>query len=404
MPTDLIIDTPVIVDASGIRRGHFAVLAERTPAGRMKVLGVEALGAVHEQCAGSPQRLSARAISWRPVNAHTHLDLTTHPRYKGAFPGFVAMLVAEHRERPAARGVPAASAGLKQLLDQRVGAIGDIVARDDVMAAELRNSPLPGVAYRELVCADQALASATNAAIDTAVSAWRKLERLGGPCLGFAPQSPYLLCREVLQHVARRSMADGIPLQIHLAESPGELEFFRSGGGELGQRLANGLFRRPVTPESLGFVADPSLTPMRYLAETGFLEASPTLVHCVGVSDEDIRIAAQHRCAMITCPRSNAHLSCGVFPWRRVADAGIPIGLGTDSSASAHGLDLAAEVRSCLERYGDQIDLAEVIRWLTVGGRQALGLPVRAIEAGCHLDELHCVDLRAQRPPSAPEA
>ena len=100
MPTDLIIDTPVIVDASGIRRGHFAVLAERTPAGRMKVLGVEALGAVHEQCAGSTQRLSALAISWRPVNAHAHLDLSTHPRYEGPFPGFVAMLVAEHRERP----------------------------------------------------------------------------------------------------------------------------------------------------------------------------------------------------------------------------------------------------------------------------------------------------------------
>ena len=388
----MLIRTPCLVDGHGVRSGDLALAVQRDAT----TATITDIGSVATLAARSPgaQLMRAEAVCTRFVNAHTHLDLTAYPALALDFPQFIAAMTEHRRAAPRARGLPAASRGLAQLLAQRVVAVGDIVAREPVMVAELSRSPVAGVAYWELVCTDQAAAAATLAQLAQRLQTWRSLQRAHGPRLGLSPQSPYLVCKDVLRELARRSLAEGIPLQIHVAESASEIEFFRSGGGALAEVLARSGFRTPPTPASLGFRADPGLTPVRYLAEIGFLDASPTLVHCVHVSDEDIRIIAQHGCAVVTCPRSNLHLNCGVFPWQKFVLAGVPVALATDSTASAHSLDMRAELATAFAAFGPEFRLPMALDWLTNGGSRALGMQAPRIERGHSLDSVTTIHLQ----------
>ena len=392
MSDETLIRTPCLVDSRGVRGGDLALVVQRDGA-RATVIDTGDYAATTKRWPGVPM-MQADAVSPRFINAHTHLDLSAYPALALDFPQFILALARHRRLHPQARGVVAADTGLQQLLAQRICAVGDIVAREPVLLAQLGHSPAAGVAYWEVICTHQASAAATLAQLAQRLPLWRKQQRPDGPRLGLSPQSPYLVCKDVLRALAQWSMAEGLPLQIHVAESPHELEFFRSGGGALAQALQQ-TFNKPPKPATLGFRADPGLTPVRYLAEIGFLDAAPTLVHAVNVSDEDIRIIAQYGCAVVTCPRSNAHLRCGVFPWQKFVQAGVPIALATDSMASAHSLDLRAELAAAFDAFGPDFQLPMALDWLTRGGARALGLAHATIDVGSSLDSLTTINLRA---------
>lgn len=391
----MIVRTPLLIDGNQTRHGDFSLSARRD-SGHWSLLEVGTFSAQVAAAQGA-QLMTADAVSPRFTNAHTHLDLSSYPSIHADFPEFVTALVEHRRSHPHARGLQAVADGMKQLVAQRISAVGDIIARNTVLVSELQHSPLAGVAYWEVVCTEQARAPTAMAHLARCVSAWRKLQRQRGPVLGLSPQSPYLVCRDMLQFLARLSIAEGIPLQIHVAESPSEREFFRSGAGALARMLSSGGFRTATSAASLGFKPDLSLTPVRYLAEIGFLDASPTLVHCVNVTDEDIRIIAEHRCPVVTCPRSNMNLNCGVFPWKKFADAGVSIALATDSAASADDLKLDSELNAAFARYGSEFNLAIALKWLTVGGCRALGRLPESIKPGRRLDELMLLNLRSAK-------
>lgn len=390
----MIIRTPLLVDDRGISRGDFAL--SMLPGSRVpSVATVGDFASAVQQWPGAVVK-HADAVSPLLVNAHTHLDLSTYPALRSSFPDFVMALMRHRRAFPQARNVSAAMTGLQQLIEQRLCAVGDIVARDTVLVAELRDSPLAGVAYREVVCTQLDAAPATLARLRQQLPGWRALQRRDGPVVGLCPQSPYLVCKPVLQALARWSIAEGLPLQIHVAESPSELEFFQTGAGAMARMLASSGFTLPPTPATLGFVADRAMTPIRYLAEIGFLDAAPTLVHCVHVSDEDVRIIAEYGCPVVSCPRSNANLMCGAFAWQKFVRAGVSVALATDSVASAHSLDLRAEMAKAFEVYGPEFNLGIALEWLTAGGNRALRRPAQSVGPGCRLDALTLVNLRAE--------
>ena len=53
-------------------------------------------------------------------------------------------------------------------------------------------------------------------------------------------------------------------------------------------------------------------------------------------------------CVVAHCPRSNALLGCGAAPLRELREAGVPVGLGTDSPASALTFDMFEEMRAAI--------------------------------------------------------
>ncbi|HXV86000.1 MAG TPA: amidohydrolase family protein, partial [Gemmatimonadales bacterium] len=79
----------------------------------------------------------------------------------------------------------------------------------------------------------------------------------------------------------------------------------------------------------------------------------------------------QAGCAVASCPRSNARHGHGEPPLARYFEAGLPLGLGTDSVVSVETLDLLAEAREAMRLAGLNADQA--LRLATRGGAEVLG-------------------------------
>ena len=70
--------------------------------------------------------------------------------------------------------------------------------------------------------------------------------------------------------------------------------------------------------------------------------------HCVHLSDDEIGRFAASGTGVAHCPTSNLRLGAGVAPVRELVDAGVPVGLGVDGSASNERSDLGFEVKQAL--------------------------------------------------------
>jgi cytosine/adenosine deaminase-related metal-dependent hydrolase len=167
---------------------------------------------------------------------------------------------------------------------------------------------------------------------------------------------------------------DRRPASIHLAESAAEEEFFRTGGGPI-LRMK----------ERLGTVVEgfepPEETSVQWLSRLGWFEAPQLAVHCTQLSARDIEILRRAPVTVCLCPRSNRTLSVGAAPARALAEAGIPLALGTDSLASAPTLSIFDELAAAATEYG--LEPAVLVRAATQGGAAALGFEeYGAIAAG----------------------
>ena len=72
------------------------------------------------------------------------------------------------------------------------------------------------------------------------------------------------------------------------------------------------------------------------------------VIHAVTADAEDVALFAELDVPVVHCPRSNALLGCGIAPVTALRDAGVRVGLGTDSPASALTLDMWDEMRAAI--------------------------------------------------------
>jgi 5-methylthioadenosine/S-adenosylhomocysteine deaminase len=87
------------------------------------------------------------------------------------------------------------------------------------------------------------------------------------------------------------------------------------------------------------------MTPVEYLDRLGFLGSDVMAAHLVWLGINDIKILKENGVAGIHNPLSNMRLADGVSPVWAMIKAGIPLGLGTDGSASSDNQDLFAAMR-----------------------------------------------------------
>ena len=120
-----------------------------------------------------------------------------------------------------------------------------------------------------------------------------------------------------------------------------------------------------------------------------------TLVHAIWLTQADIELIGERGCSVIHNPLSNLKLGSGVAPLRRLLDAGVNIGLGTDGMTSSDTADLieAIHVASLVHKIGEAdherwISADEVFDMATVGGARSglQGDEVGAIEVGRKAD------------------
>src|SRR3990172_7228193 len=90
------------------------------------------------------------------------------------------------------------------------------------------------------------------------------------------------------------------------------------------------------------------LRPVEWLDKIGFLGPNLSAAHCVWVTINEVRTLANRGVAVAHCPVSNMKLaSGGVAPVPEMRDAGLAVGLGTDSPISNNGLDLFSDMKVC---------------------------------------------------------
>ena len=202
--------------------------------------------------------------------------------------------------------------------------------------------------------------------------------------VGLSPHSPYTVSRRLFELIASYSIDEDIKLTIHAAESTEEDALLLRGEG-----FFIDLYRK------LGVNWEvPACRPVEFLSRTGVLAAKPLLAHCVTVSEGDIETIAATGSRIAHCPKSNAKFGHGYAPLEKFVDAGLTVGLGSDSVASNNVCDLLEESRFAALAARNRpdrkrfISAREVLEAATLGGAKALGLEdkIGTLEAGKQAD------------------
>ena len=183
----------------------------------------------------------------------------------------------------------------------------------------------------------------------------------------FGPHANYTLDAEQLAATRRAAMQHDVPISIHMAESPYEVQYSKETYGTTSIEMF----------ESIGFFEGPTIA-----------------AHVVWPTEDEISILAKRNVGVIHNPTSNMKIASGIAPITAMLDAGVHVGLGTDGAASNNDLDMWEEMRlaSFLQKV-DRMDpevlpAMTVLSMATIGGATAIGLDdsIGSIEVGKQAD------------------
>ena len=319
---------------------------------------IVAVGAASEL--GEGERFDDAVILPGLVNAHTHLEYAVYAGFGDglAFSQWLALHI-ERKERIEFDDMLViARYGAAESLASGVTTIGDS-SYSGAAAPACAELGLRAIVYLEVFGndVDEALADferRRNRVEDSFSDRVR---------VGVGPHAPY----SVPAHVYAECATLGLPLTTHISESAAEVEWLTRGTG-------------PLAPIAERFAPPAGTTGTRLLAQDGLLGPHVLAAHCVHVDAQEIRLLARHGAGVVHCPRSNAILGCGVAPLLELREAGVRVGLGTDSPASTPSFDFFEEMRAAIyaarARAGrpDVLATSEALELATLGSARALGL------------------------------
>lgn len=335
------------------------------------------------------------------VNCHSHLEITS---MRGAldsvehdFRSWLLKLNSLRAELDDDAIKEAAYLGALEGAAAGVTCFGDIGRYGSAGLEALKRAGLRGIVFQETEFSPD-----NRTADDDFLALAKKFEDLTAGStelvsVGISPHSPYTVSSGLFELIAQYSIINRVPLSIHAAESDSEMMLLTKGEGFFTEVYE----RFDVEWHS------PNCTPIEYLERLGVLSARPLLAHCVKVSDSDINKIANNGASIAHCPKSNAKFGHGYAPYEKIINAGIKVGLGSDSVASNNVCDLLEEARFAAlaarnhpekEKF---ISAKDVLRTATLGGAEALGLDniIGSLEVGKAADlAVIAVDDMSQKP------
>lgn len=313
------------------------------------------------------------------VNTHTHLELTALRGYleqeEHDFFAWLRKLTIARLERMTPDDIrvsatwgacEAVRAGITCVADASDAGLQSMLALQDV--------GLRGVVYQESFGPDVRLAQENFEKLKLKVNELRE-EECELVRAGVSPHAPYTVCAPQLEMIAELALEEGLPLMMHAAESEAEELLLREGCGA----FAEGLARRSIEWNA------PRMSTIQYLKQVGILETQPLLAHCIRVDDDDIEILRETGSAVAHCPKSNAKLGHGHAPLAKFIEAGMIVGLGSDSVASNNTCDILEEARfaTLLSRAaGAHISAEQALQAATFGGELTVGSNADLVAVG----------------------
>ena len=159
-----------------------------------------------------------------------------------------------------------------------------------------------------------------------------------------------------------------------------------SDGAETFRLLAevaarHGLRRRTQANEQVDVVAARERygrRPLQLLEEWGWLAPDVTLAHLCAVTDAEVAAVAAAGVTATHAPGCDLPMGWGVAPAAALADAGVPVGLGTSGGGSNDAGHLLADARLAMQvapLAGRPVAAREVLGWATRGSADGLGRP-----------------------------
>jgi cytosine/adenosine deaminase-related metal-dependent hydrolase len=301
------------------------------------------------------------------INTHTHLELTGFEDRvrEREFAAWIRQLRELKTTRAPDEYVEAARQGLAACYAAGVTTVADTGDSGAVIRV-LAEAEGSGIAYQEVFGPHPAQSEESLAELQARVRdlcLWTR----GRVRIGVSPHAAYTVSDRLFSAVAAWAGAEGLSLAVHVAESPAETQFLLAGSGPFADAW---LSRGIPLPASMG------RTPVEWLWELGVLTPQSLCIHAVQVGPKDIRRLADSGVAIAHCPLSNRTHGHGAAPLAAMLDAGLRVGLGTDSVVSVGRLDLLAEARAAGSLASLSAD--QLIELCTLGGARALGVDSEA--------------------------
>lgn len=169
--------------------------------------------------------------------------------------------------------------------------------------------------------------------------------------VGLAPCSPFSVSQDLMRDSALLARDKKVMLHTHLAENEEDIAY---------------------SLEKFG------CRPGQYAEDLGWVGDDVWFAHAVRLNGAEIDLFSTTHTGVAHCPCSNCRLGSGIAPIRAMRDAGVPVGLGVDGSASNDSGNLMAEARQAmlLQRVAngaDAMSAQEALYIATRGGAEVLG-------------------------------
>ena len=184
--------------------------------------------------------------------------------------------------------------------------------------------------------------------------------------IALAPCSPFSVSADLMRETAELARRHGVRLHTHLAETVDENRYCLDAYSQ---------------------------RPLDFLESVGWLSDDVWIAHGIHFTRDEITRLGQAGVGITHCPSSNMRLGSGVCRVRELREAGCPVSIGVDGSASNDSSNLLAECRQALlmQRLchgADGMTVGEVLEMVTLGGACCLGRD----DIGCILPQ-NCCDL-----------
>jgi 5-methylthioadenosine/S-adenosylhomocysteine deaminase len=182
-----------------------------------------------------------------------------------------------------------------------------------------------------------------------------------------APHAPYTVSDSTFENIVTFAEQLDMPIHLHVHETDHEIKDSLKQYG---------------------------LRPLIRLAKLGVVGPRLIAVHSVHLDRAEIDLFAREGVSVAHCPHSNLKLASGISPIANLLEAGVNVGIGTDSAASNNQLDMLSELRTAaLLAKGNSgnpalLPAAEALELATLGGAKALGLQdqIGSIKVGKQAD------------------
>ncbi len=239
-------------------------------------------------------------------------------------------------------------AGLEQAIDVQVEVVGRLGMRATLTRGSMSLGEADGGLPPQRTVQD---AETILADSERLIRTYHQREPGAFVQIALAPCSPFSVTTQVMRETAALAQRHEVRLHTHLAETIDEEQFCRDRFG---------------------------LRTVDYLDSVGWLTDRTWLAHGIHFDDAEVRRLGAAGTAVAHCPSSNMRLASGIARAVELEDAGVPVGIGVDGSASNDASNMILEVRQALYlqrlRYGaDRVTPQRALHWATAGSARALG-------------------------------